>query len=65
MYFTRIHAAIVQGILMPRQEILKDKKIGVLFMTTEDSIELLSEEDMNKAGWVKKDKPLIINPFDK
>jgi len=63
MYHARIHAAIIQGILNPRIEILKEKKLGVLFMTTEDEIELLSEEDMNKAGWVKKDKSSIISPF--
>ena len=62
-YHARVHAAIVQGILNPRIEILKEKKLGVLFMTTEDEIELLSEEDMNKAGWVKKDKSSIISPF--
>lgn len=62
MYHARLRAAIVQGILQPRMELLKEKKLGVLFMTTDDSIELLSEEDMNKAGWVKKEPSLIIKP---
>jgi len=61
-YHARIYHAITQGVLMPRMDLLKDKKVGVLFMTTEDTIELLSEDDMAKAGWERKEKNRIITP---
>jgi len=58
-----LQKGIIEMVLTPRAETLKDKKLTVLFMATEDSIELISPEEMEDAGWVKKDKPLIINPF--
>lgn len=61
-YHAMMHSAIVRGVLQPRVELLKGKRIGVLFMTTEDSLEVLTEEDMNRAGWVKKEPSRIIIP---
>jgi len=55
--------AIVNMVLAPRSDRLKDKKLTVLFMTTEDSIELIEERDMEQAGWVKKKESVIISPF--
>jgi hypothetical protein len=53
---------VIRQILEPRRELLQEKKLTVMFMSSEDDISTISEEDMNKAGWVKKDKPLIITP---
>jgi len=61
----RIHQSIVSMVLAPRAEKLKEKKLTVLFMATDDDISIISEEDMESAGWQKKDKSLIINPYGK
>jgi len=42
------------------EEKLKQNQICVLFMQSDDDISIMTEEDMNKAGWEKKEKKLII-----
>jgi hypothetical protein len=61
----RIQQGIVNMILAPRAEKLKDKKLTVLFMAADDSIELIEESEMESAGWQKKNKSVIIDPFKK
>jgi len=51
---------IAKQVLEPRIEKLKANQICVLFMQSGDDISVLSEEDMNAAGWEKKDKSHII-----
>lgn len=51
---------IAKQVLEPRIEVLKSKKICILFLGNEDSIDVLTEEDMGKAGWVKKEPSRII-----
>lgn len=60
LYANNIQMGIIQRVLEPRKEMLKEKRLTVLFMAKDDDIALLSEEDMAKAGWVKKDKSPII-----
>ena len=55
---------VIKHILEPRFKMLKEKKVTVLFMTDKDSIEILTEADMAKAGWQKIEKSLIIKPSD-
>ena len=57
----RMHQAFVRFI-QSRGELFKQKQFTVLFLESGDSLEVLSEEDMNKAGWHKKEKSLIIQP---
>jgi hypothetical protein len=52
--------AIARQVLEPRAEKLKANKACVLFMQSDDDISIMTEQDMNKAGWEKKDKKLII-----
>ena len=54
---------IVQQILEPRRKQLQEKKLTVMFMASEDDISVMSPKQMEEAGWIKKDKNLIINPF--
>ncbi len=54
---------IAKQVLEPRIETLKANRICVLFMNSDDDISVMSEEDMSQAGWERKDKSLIINPF--
>lgn len=60
IYGAKLQMAIVKQVLEPRVEKLKEKRITVLFMAKDDSIESISQEDMEKSGWVKKDKSRII-----
>lgn len=53
---------IIRQILEPRREQLQAKKLTVMFMSAEDDISSIPEEDMNQAGWFKKEKSLIITP---
>jgi hypothetical protein len=41
-------------------ETLKQKRVCILFMQAGDDISVMTEEEMNKAGWEKKDKSRII-----
>lgn len=52
--------AIAKQVLEPRAEKLKANKTCILFMQSDDDISVMTEEDMKKAGWEKKDKKLII-----
>jgi len=52
--------AIAKQVLEPRAEKLKANRVCILFMQSDDDISIMTEEDMNKAGWEKKDKKLII-----
>lgn len=60
---TQMQQAIAQQVLFPRNEKLKEKKACILFMETGDDISIMTEKEMNQAGWEKKDKPLIITPY--
>lgn len=60
----RMHQAFIR-FLSSKQEIFKSKKLTVLFLDNTDDIYSVEEEDMNKAGWFKREKSIIINPFDK
>jgi hypothetical protein len=49
----------------PYAEQLKEKHITILLMAKNESIDVIPEEEMNRAGWVKREKSLIVNPFEK
>ena len=51
---------IARQVLQPRIEKLKEKKVCILFMQAEDDISVMTEEEMNQAGWEKKEKSRII-----
>lgn len=59
----RMHQAFLK-FLHSKQEVFKVKKLTVLFLDNTDDIYALDEKEMNAAGWFKKEKNLIINPFD-
>ena len=52
--------AIAKQVLEPRIETLKQKRVCILFMQAGDDISVMPEEEMNKAGWEKKDKSRIL-----
>lgn len=52
--------AIAKQVLEPRIEKLKEKKVCILFMQEGDDISVMTEEDMGKAGWAKKEPSRII-----
>jgi len=62
MRFAQFQHALVTSLLQPRKELLKQKKISVVFMGTKDDISVLQESEMNRLGWYKKEKSLIITP---
>ena len=49
----------------PYAKQLREKKISVMLLTTNEKIDLVSEDEMNQMGWFKKEKSLIINPYAK
>lgn len=51
---------VIRHVLEPRAKLLKEKKVTVLFMSNKDDLSVLSEKEMNQAGWEKKDKSRII-----
>jgi hypothetical protein len=51
---------IAKKVLEPRFEKLKEKHICILFMQAGDDISVMTESEMNKAGWIKTG--LIIPP---
>ena len=53
---------IVRQVLEPRFDKLKEKHVTVLFLGSKDDISVLTEEDMAKSGWVKKESSRIIMP---
>jgi hypothetical protein len=36
--------------------ILQEKRVTVMVMTPKENINILTEEEMNQAGWVRKEK---------
>lgn len=60
MRFAQLQHALVTSLLEPRMPMLKEKKISVVFMGSEDDISTLDETEMNRLGWFKKEKTLII-----
>ena len=57
-----MHRAIAKQVLEPRIEKLKEKRVCILFMQTGDDISVMTENEMNQAGWEKKEKSRIIIP---
>lgn len=55
----------LQSLLSPFKEILKEKKVTVVVMGITETIEMIPEDQMNNAGWFKKEASLIINPYNK
>jgi hypothetical protein len=58
-------APVFSKLLAPYTAKLREKGVTVMLMTLHENINLISEEEMNRAGWEKKAKSLIINPFQK
>jgi hypothetical protein len=58
-------APIFTKLLAPYAMDLKQKHITVMLMAVGESIDLVTKEDMEAAGWFKKEKSLILNPFEK
>lgn len=52
-------------LLSPYGPKLREKNVTVMLMLATESIDIISEEEMNRAGWEKKEKSLIIKPFQK
>lgn len=52
-------------LLQPHGKKLREKNVTIMLMTTKEDLSIITEEEMNRAGWEKKDKSLIINPFQK
>jgi hypothetical protein len=48
--------------LKPHRDLIKKKNIAFLIMGTAESLQALTEEDMEDAGWVRKQKSSIILP---
>jgi len=61
-YAYKFQMGVVKHVLEPRFELLKAKKVTVLFLSNKDDISILTEEDMLKAGWEKREKSRIIIP---
>jgi hypothetical protein len=58
-------APVFGKLLAPFAKKLKEKGVTVMLMALNESITQISETEMNVAGWEKKEKSLIIKPFDK
>jgi hypothetical protein len=58
-------APVFSKLLAPYAAKLREKGVTVMLMTLHESINLISEEEMERAGWEKKEKSRIINPFAK
>ncbi|HOS16040.1 MAG TPA: hypothetical protein PKX15_03350 [Bacteroidales bacterium] len=56
-------APAFQKLLQPYGPAFKEKNITVMLMTTKEDLTVVTEEEMAAAGWEKKDKSVIINPF--
>jgi hypothetical protein len=56
-------APVFSKLLAPYAAKLREKGVTVMLMTLNENINLISEEEMNNAGWEKKAKSLIIKPF--
>lgn len=42
--------------LMKYKSVLQEKLITLMIMTPKENLEVLTEEEMNQAGWFKKEK---------
>lgn len=60
MRVNMMQRAIAKQVLEPRFEKLKEKRTCILFMQTGDDITVMTEAEMNQAGWEKKEKSRII-----
>lgn len=60
MRVNMMQRAIAKQVLEPRFEKLKEKRTCILFMQAGDDITVMTEEEMNQAGWEKKEKSRII-----
>jgi len=60
MRFQIMQQAIAKQVLEPRITTLKEKRVCILFMQEGDDISVMTEEEMNRAGWEKKNKSHII-----
>jgi hypothetical protein len=58
-------APVFSKLLAPYAAKLKEKHVTIMLMTLHENINLISEEEMNRAGWEKKEKSLIIKPFER
>lgn len=58
-------APIFSKLLAPYAPKLREKGVTVMLMSLNESINLISEAEMNAAGWEKKQKSIIINPFER
>ena len=59
----RVHMmqkVIAEQVLKPRIEKLKEKRVCILFMQEGDDISVMTEEEMESAGWEKREKSRII-----
>ena len=56
-------APVFAKLFTPFSQKLREKSVTVMLMSLKESIQMISEEDMNNAGWFKKEKSLIIKPF--
>ncbi len=56
-------APMLSKLFSPFASKLREKGVTVMIMSQNESIDLITEEEMNAAGWEKKAKTLIINPF--
>lgn len=52
-------------LINPYAATLREKRVTVMIMSKAESIESIPEAEMNKSGWFKKEKSLIINPYEK
>lgn len=55
-------APVFSKLLAPYTRKLQEKKVTVMLMTLNESINTVTEEEMNRAGWHKKEESLIIKP---
>jgi hypothetical protein len=58
-------APVFATLLKPHAPKLREKNVTVMLMLASESLDVVSEEEMNAAGWEKKAKSLIINPYQK
>jgi len=58
----RMHQAFTR-FFETKKTVFNEKKLTVLFLTEGDSIETIPEKEMNAVGWYRRDKSLIVNPF--
>src|ERR1035437_8609620 len=53
-------APVFSKLLAPYASKLREKGVTVMLMTLHENINIVTEEEMNKAGWEKTAKSLII-----